>query len=269
MTSPGLFDCRGKVVLVTGGNSGLGLGFATGVAKMGGDVVIWARNEERNAKARDSLLAAGAARVETYRVDVASEAEIVSGYEALLSDFGRLDCVFANAGRTSRSRSVLELDSEEWHDLLAVNLHGAFYTLREGAKCMVARAEAGEPGGSLVFCGSLSMFHGVPGIENYAASKAGLGAVIRGLAVELGKYEIRANTVAPGYVKTGFMNDVDPAIAAGVDAHFSEKTPIPRPGTSEDFEGIAAYLCSDASRFHSGDTIVIDGGSLVHAPYAR
>lgn len=268
-----LFDCTGKVTLVTGGNSGIGLGFALGVAKMGGDIAIWARNVEKNGDARAQLLAAGARRVETYRVDVARESEIIDGYARLLADFGRIDCVFANSGRASRSRSVLTLDAAEWHDLLAVNLHGAFFTLREGAKAMVARAEAGEPGGSLVYCGSLSMIHGIAGINNYAASKGGMGAAVRGMAAELGKYDIRANTIAPGYVKTGIGSGSDQspemqARIAAVDAHFSAKTPIRRPGSIADFEGIGAYLASDASRFHSGDTIVIDGGSAIYPPYA-
>lgn len=269
----GLFDCRGKVTLVTGGNGGIGLGFARGVAKMGGDIAIWARNADKNAVAKADLEAAGAGRVETYQVDVASEEAIVAGYAQLLADFGRVDCVFANSGRASKSRSVLTLDAAEWHDLLAVNLHGAFFTLREGAKAMVARAEGGEPGGSLVYCGSLSMFHGIAGINNYAASKGGMGAVMRGMASELGKYGIRANTIAPGYVKTGIGGGDEisaemQARMAAVDAHFSAKTPIKRAGSIEDFEGIGAYLASDASSFHSGDTIVIDGGSLIHPPYA-
>lgn len=263
-----LFDCTGKVTMVTGGNSGLGLGFAMGCAKMGGDVAIWARNEEKNALAKEKLLAAGAGRVETYKVDVSAEEPIVDGYKRLMDDFGRIDCVFANAGRNSNSRSVLTLDAAEWHDLLNVSLHGAFFTLREAAKLMVARAEAGEPGGSLVFCGSLSMFHGVPGIENYAASKGAMGAVIRGMAAELGKYEIRANTVAPGYIKTGFSENIPEEIGKQIDGLFSAVTPIHRPGYPEDFEGIAAYLCSNASRFHTGDTMIIDGGSVIYPPYA-
>ncbi|MFK7894534.1 MAG: SDR family NAD(P)-dependent oxidoreductase [Myxococcota bacterium] len=266
--SGGLFDCTGKVALVTGGNGGLGLAFATGVAKMGGDIAIWGRSAGKNATAKAALLAAGARRVEADQVDVSSEDQVAAGYERLISEFGRLDSVFANAGRTSKSRSFLTLSSEEWNELLAANLHGAFFTLREGAKRMVARAEAGEPGGSLVFCGSLSMMHGVAGIADYAASKGGMAAVVRGIAVELGRYEIRANTIAPGFVMTGIMDGADEETVQQLDAHFSSKTPIQRPGRAEDFEGIAAYLCSDASRFHTGDTIVIDGGSAVHAPYA-
>jgi NAD(P)-dependent dehydrogenase (short-subunit alcohol dehydrogenase family) len=136
-------------------------------------------------------------------------------------------------------------------------MHGTFYTLREGARLMVKRAEAGEPGGSLIFCGSLSMFKGLPGKIPYAASKAAGGAMIRALAVELGKYGIRANTVAPGYIKTemtGSAEELSP-----IDKHFASQTPIPRPGYPADFEGIAAFLASDASSFLSGDTITIDG----------
>ena len=269
----GLFDLTGKVTLVTGGNGGIGLGFARGVAKQGGDIAIWARNAEKNAEAKAELEACGAGKVITYQVDVTSEEAITAGYEDIIKDFGRIDCVFANSGRASKSRSVLTLDSQEWHDLLDVNLHGAFFTLREGAKQMVKRAEAGETGGSLVYCGSLSMFHGIAGINNYAASKGGMGAVIRGMASELGQYEIRANTIAPGYVKTNIgtgdnVSEEMQARMAQVDTHFSANTPIHRVGKIEDFEGIGAYLCSDASAFHTGDTIVIDGGSLIHPPYA-
>lgn len=263
-----LFDCSGKVALVTGGNSGIGLGFARGIAKCGGDIAIWARNEERNAAAKEDLLAAGAGRVETYQVDVTDQDAIRAGMLQLVEDMGRIDCAFANAGRTSRARSVLTLDAEEWHDLLAINLHGAFFTLQEAARQMVRQAESGTPGGSLVYCGSLSMFHGVKGINNYAASKGGMAAAVRGMAAELGQYGIRANIVAPGFVNTGIMAGADAATAKHITEFFASKTPIPRAGTEEDFEGIGAYLCSDASSFHSGDTLVIDGGSLVNPPYA-
>jgi NAD(P)-dependent dehydrogenase (short-subunit alcohol dehydrogenase family) len=267
----GLFDLSGKVALITGGNSGIGLGFARGIAGQGGSIAIWARNAEKNAAAKAELLDLGAPRVETYQIDVSGEEPVIAGYDRFLADFGRVDFVFANSGRSSNGRSVLTIETSEWYDLLEVNLHGAFFTLREGARRMVERAKAGEPGGSLVFCGSLSMFQGIAGHVNYTASKGGLGAVIRAMAVELGQYGIRANTVAPGYVKTsiGGGGDAPPAeLIAQIDGFFSSKTPIHRPGLPSDFEGIAAYLCSDASSFHSGDTIVIDGGSLVNPSYA-
>lgn len=263
----GLFDLSGKVAVVTGGNSGIGLAFARGIAKQGGDVAIWGRSEENNAIAKAELEAFGV-KVTAQSIDVASRDAIIAGYAQVIDDHGRVDTVFANAGRTSAnvSGSSLTMEPEEWHDLLAVSLHGAFFTLQEGARQMVARAQAGEPGGSLVFCGSLSMFHGVGGITNYAAAKGAGGAIIRTMAVELGQYGIRANTIAPGFIMTGMMRqmgDDHPIVQ-----HFATHTPIPRAGRPEDFEGIAAYLASDASAFHTGDTIVIDGGSLVYPPYA-
>lgn len=259
--SKGLFDCSGKVTLVTGGNGGIGLGFAMGVAKMGGDVAIWARNADKNAAARAQLEAAGAGRVMTYQVDVASEEQILAGYDRLLADFGRIDCVFANSGASPSYNSVFDMPTEKWHEFLDVALHGAFITLREGARHMVARAEAGEPGGSLVACGSLSLFQGLPGKQDYAASKAGIAAVIRCMAVEFGKHRIRANVVAPGLIITPMMGNEQ--TAKYIADTYGPRTPIGRVGYPEDFEGIGAYLCSDASSFMTGETITIDGGYMV------
>ncbi len=256
----GLFDLTGKVAVVTGGNSGLGLGFARGIAKQGGTVVIWGRNAERNAAAKKELEALGAT-VATAQVDVASEAQIIAGFDAVMQQFGRVDCVIANAGLPPPRGGTLEQSTKDYLAFLDISMHGAFYTLREGARCMVKRAEAGEPGGSLIFCGSLSMFNGLPGKIPYAASKAAMGAAIRCMATEFGKFGIRANTVAPGFIKTGMTGEGE---LTEIDKYFAAKTPIPRPGYTVDFEGIAAYLCSDASSFHTGDTIVIDGGSLIN-----
>jgi len=256
----GLFDLGGKVTVVTGGNGGLGLGFARGIAKQGGDLAIWARSAEKNAAAKQELEAYGV-RVETRQVDVASEAEVIAAFEAVMAEFGRVDCVIANSGIPGTSGSVLDLPTADYHRLLDINMHGAFYTLREGARCMVKRAQAGEPGGSLVFCGSLSMYVGLASKAHYAAAKGAMGAMIRSMAVEFGKYGIRANSVAPGYIKTEMTGSGE---LSPIDKHFAGKTPIPRPGYPADFEAIAAYLASDASSFHSGDTIVIDGAYLVN-----
>lgn len=260
-----LFDLSGKVSVITGANSGIGLGFARGIAKQGGDIEIWARSAERNAKAKAELESYGV-RVIARQVDVSSEAAVNEAFAGTMADFGRVDAVFANSGVPPAMASTWELTTEQWNSLLAINLHGAFFTLREGARLMVERAQAGEPGGSLVFCGSLSMFHGVPGVANYAAAKGGMGAYVRTMASELGKFRIRANSVAPGYIKTGLAGPAD--VESPIDKFFATKTPIPRVGSPDDLEGIAAYLVSDASSFHSGDTIVIDGAALVFPPYA-
>lgn len=258
----GLFDCTGKVTLVTGGNGGIGLGFATGVAKMGGDIAIWARNAEKNAAAKKVLEEAGAGRVIAYQVDVSSEQAIIDGYDQLMKDFGRIDCVFANSGASPGYNSVFDMPTSHWHEFQSVALDGAFFTLREGARHMKARAEAGEPGGSLVACGSLSLYQGLAGKMEYAASKCGVGAVIRCLAGELGEFGIRANMVAPGLIITPMMGD-DPRVEAGLQAHYGPQTPLKRVGYPADFEGIGAYLCSDASSFMTGETVILDGGYMI------
>lgn len=260
--SKGLFDLTGKVAVITGGNSGLGLGFARGIARQGGDIAIWARSGQKNAIAKKELESFGV-RVETYQVDVADEADVIAGFEKVVGDFGRIDTVIANAGISTAVPSVLELTTEKYQELIAINQHGAFFTLREGARHMVERAKNGDPGGSLIACGSLSMFLGLPGMEHYAAAKGAVGTIIRGLAVELGKYGIRANVVAPGYIKTDLGRDRAGDELSATEQYFAGATPIPRVGYPDDFEGIIAYLASDAARFHTGDTIVIDGGYLV------
>lgn len=259
--SKGLFDCTGKVTLVTGGNGGIGLGFAMGVAKVGGSIAIWARNAEKNAAAKAELLAAGAARVETYQVDVSDQQAIKDGYAQIEKDFGRLDCVFANSGRAAPTRSVFDITDEEWRDFLALGLDGAYWTLKEGARLMVERAKAGEPGGSLVACGSLSLFQGIPGKQTYAGCKGALGSIIRCFAVELGEYNIRANIIAPGLIITPMMGGEDSS--KYIADLYGPQTPIKRVGKPEDFEGIGAYLASDASSFMTGETITIDGGYMV------
>jgi NAD(P)-dependent dehydrogenase (short-subunit alcohol dehydrogenase family) len=257
----GLFDLTGKVALVTGGNGGIGLGFARGIAKMGGSLAIWARNAEKNAAARQDLLDAGAARVETYVVDVSSEDAILAGYDTFMRDFGRIDCVFANSGGPPVYNSVFDMPTSEYHKFLDVALHGAFFTLREAARHMVARADAGEPGGALVACGSLSLFQGLPGKQNYAGSKAAIAAMIRCMAVEFGPYNIRANVVAPGLIMTPMMGgEKNEKILSDM---VGPSVPIKRVGQVEDFEGIGAFLCSDASSFITGETITIDGGYMI------
>ncbi len=263
--SNGLFNCAGKVTLVTGGNGGIGLGFAMGIAKQGGDIAIWARNAEKNAAAKSELLAAGAGRVETYIVDVGSEEAILAGYDQLLKDFGRIDCVFANSGASPRYNSVFDMPSDHWHEFQKVALHGAFFTLREAARHMKARAEAGEPGGSLVACGSLSMFHGLAGKMEYAASKSAVAAVIRCLAAEMGQYGVRANVVAPGLIITPMMGPADGPAIQYLESVYTPVTPMKRVGRPEDFEGIGAFLCSNASAFISGETITVDGGYMIRA----
>jgi len=254
----GLFDMSGKVTLVTGGNSGLGLGFAHALARQGGDLVIWGRRAGKNAEAAESLRQHGH-RVLAQEVDVADEARVCSAMAEAVADMGRLDCVIANAGVNVARTDFHKLDSRTYHDLLAINQHGAFYTLREGAKHMVARAEAGDPGGSLIIDGSASVINGVPGIETYAAAKGALMTMMKSIAVGYGRYGVRANMICPGYMDTDLPGR-DPAVVAFNAERMRNRSPIPRPGLPADLDGIIVYLASDASAYHTGDVMVIDGG---------
>ena len=254
------FDLTGKVGLVTGGNGGIGLGMAEGLAAAGAKVAIWGQNPEKNAKA-EAMLKAHGVDVLVQAVDVADEASVVAGMAEVLKRFGRLDFVAANAG-IGGGGPFDELTTEAWRRVTTINLDAVFWTFREAAKHMVQRAEAGDPGGSLVVTSSTSAIHGAPRNQAYAATKAGVVAMIRGLAVEYARHGIRANAILPGWIATD--------MTAGLQAwdKFNEKAigrvPMRRWGEGDDFSGIAVYLASDASRFHTGDSFVIDGGYTIY-----
>jgi NAD(P)-dependent dehydrogenase (short-subunit alcohol dehydrogenase family) len=258
-----MFDLTGKVVVSTGANSGIGLAFLHGCAKQGADVVVWGRRADKNAAALEELKAMGAHRVHAEAVDVSDEAAVDEAFASTLEVMGRVDCVFANAGFQNRAESFPDMTSQMYHELLNVNLHGAFYTLRATTRHMRERALAGDRGGSIVVCGSLSMFQGRQGLEHYAAAKGALGAMVKGLAVEMGQYGVRANMIAPGFILTG-MTDDNPQ-TEGIKKHFAAITPLQRPGYMVDIEGPAVYLASDASSFHTGDILVVDGGRTVNS----
>lgn len=251
----GLFDLTGKVALVTGGNGGIGYGLADGVAEAGGEVIIWGTNEAKNAQAVEKLSRHGA-RVLARRVDVAQETEVVEGIRAAIEAFGRLDAVFANAG-VGGGAPFVDMETALFRRVMSVNLEGAFWTLREGARHMVDRAKAGDPGGSLVAVSSLATHNGAPRNQAYAASKGALISMIKGCAVEFGRYGVRANTLLPGWIATDMTAPMVDAPA--FNERIIPRVPLRRWGSPEDFKGIGAYLVSDASAYHTGDSIIIDG----------
>ena len=254
-----LFDLTGKVALVTGGNSGLGLGFAEALARAGSDVVIWGRRADANQRAADKLRAFGG-RVHAECVDVSDEASVVRGVESALAAMGRIDTVVANAGIASQ-RAFAEMDSAAYHALLDVNLHGAVFTLREVARHMIARADAGDRGGSMILCGSGSIFQGVPTMAHYAIAKGALNALAKTLAAELGPKGVRCNVIAPGFIITE-MTMADPAVGKMLTEMVAAKTPLGRAGKPDDLWGAVVYLASDLARYHTGDTLIVDGGKV-------
>ncbi len=248
------FDLSGKVALVTGGNSGIGLGMARAVAQAGADVAIWGTNAAKNRAAKVELEATGR-RVLALDCDVGEEAAVEAAMTETLRVLGRLDGCFANAGVSGRGApSFLAIAAEEWHRVLKVNLDGAFYTFRAAARHMVERGG----GGVLVGTASLAAIEGAARNEHYAATKGGLISMIRALAVELARHGIRANAILPGWIETTMT-----AGAIGNEKFASNvlpRIPMRRWGTGDDFGGIAVYLMSEASRYHTGDTFLIDGG---------
>ena len=250
------FDLTGKAAVVTGGNGGIGLGMAEGLAAAGADVVIWGRNADKNAAALERLKAHGT-RVEALEVDVADEQAVVDAMAESLSRLGRIDSCIANAG-VGGGAPLIEQTTEQWRKVTAVNLDAVFWTFREAARHMVARAEQGDKGGSLLVTSSVSAIHGAPQNQAYAATKAGVLAMVRGTAVELARHGIRANAILPGWIATEMTERLQ-----NWDA-FNDKAigrvPMRRWGEGEDFAGMAVYFASDASKFHTGDSVVIDGG---------
>lgn len=247
------FDLGGKVALVTGGNSGIGLGMARALAEAGADVAIWGTSATKNAAAMD-LLAATGVRVHATVCDVGDEAAVERAMEGTLAALGRVDACFANAGTYGRKTRFTDLDSAEWHRVARVNLDGAFYTLRAAARHMTARGG----GGSLVGTASLAAIEGAARNAQYAATKGAMVAMIRALAVELARHGIRANAILPGWIETAMTatSVADATFAAAV----LPRIPARRWGTGADFGGLAVYLASDASAYHTGDCLVVDGG---------
>jgi NAD(P)-dependent dehydrogenase (short-subunit alcohol dehydrogenase family) len=254
------FDLTGKVALITGGNSGIGLGMAKGVGQAGAEVCIWGTNATKNAAALEDLQRHGV-NASAQQCDVADAAAVARAFEATLATHGRVDACFANAGTGGRGDPFDQMPASEWRRVLAVNLDGAYHTFKLAAGHMRSRAEAGDPGGRLIATASLAALSGQPRGEHYAATKGGLVAMIKALAVEYARFGVTAHTILPGWIETplterAFDNEkfVDAVI---------KRIPARRWGVPEDFSAIAIYIMSDASAYHTADTFLIDGGYYV------
>ena len=250
------FDLTGKVALVTGGNGGIGLGMADAMAQSGADVVIWGTNEAKNDASVKSLRTHGR-RVSARKINVANEQDVIDGMKAAVAEMGRVDCVVANAG-IGGGAPFHEMTTELFHKVHAVNEDGVFWTFREAAKHMMDRAKDGDANGSLVVVASTAGIEGAARNAAYGASKGAVMSMARALAVELARYGVRVNSIAPGWIAT------DMTAGAQSSPLFAEKViprvPARRWGKPEDFGGIAVYLASDASSYHTGETFIIDGG---------
>jgi NAD(P)-dependent dehydrogenase (short-subunit alcohol dehydrogenase family) len=248
-----LFDLTGHVALVTGGNSGIGLGMAHGLAAHGASVAIWGTNPAKNAAAADELRAHGGAVLDLV-CDVGDHEAVIASMAATVDALGRVDSCFVNAGVGGKAPSFVGMTDEEWHRVLRVNLDGAFYTAQEAVKRMVEQGT----GGSVVFTTSGSAYFGQQKGQHYGGSKGAVISMMKGIAVEHARHGIRCNAILPGWIESEMT-----APALGWDKFVSNvlpRVPLRRWGKPADFAALAVYLASTASGYHTGDVITIDGG---------
>jgi NAD(P)-dependent dehydrogenase (short-subunit alcohol dehydrogenase family) len=248
------FDLTGKVALVTGGNGGIGLGMADAMAQAGAGVCIWGTNPKKNEAAVAQLKKHGG-KVHSQIVDVGEEKQVQDAFAETVKVMGHVDNCVANAGVSGRGKgSILEMDYDEWRRVLRVNLDGVFFTFRAAAKHMVERGK----GGSLVAMASTAAIEGAARSSHYGASKGGVTAMVRALAVELARYKITVNSILPGWIETEMTANAvaNPKFAGNV----LPRIPDRRWGTGADFGPIAVYLASGATGYTTGRDFVIDGG---------
>ncbi len=249
------FDLTGKTAVVTGGNRGIGLGLAQGLARAGANISLWARDAASSTAAAESLAQYGG-ETQTVRCDVSAPDQVEAATQQTLERFGRIDAGFANAG-FGEAADPLKLELDDFHRVLATNLDGVFLCFQAWGRHMAKR----EGGGKLIAISSISALFGTPLQPHYAASKGGVEALVRAYATRLARYDVQVNAVQPGWIVT---DATAPAVA---NERFSEtvvrRIPARRWGEPEDLEGIAVYLASEASRYHTGDTLRIDGGYTI------
>jgi 3-oxoacyl-[acyl-carrier protein] reductase len=238
---PDFASLEGKTALVTGASKGIGKAIATELAAAGATVVVGYRSGKDEAEALASDLGGAA-----IQADVSSPEEA----KRLVEEAGDLDILVNNAGLT-RDGLLARMSDDDWQTVIDTNLASVFYTCRAVTRPMMKKRA-----GAIVNISSIVGVHGNWGQTNYAASKAGIIGFTKSLARELGSRNIRANVVAPGYVKTQ-LTDVLPEEATGA---MLENTPLGRLGDPEDVAGAVRFLCSDAASFITGEVLLVDGG---------
>ena len=252
MTSQNLFDLTGKVAVVTGGNGGIGLGIAMGLAGAGANIVIAARSVEKTAQALEDIRALG---VEAHgiTVDVTQEPAIQRMITNTIDHMGRLDILVNNSGIAVRAQPQ-ELTAAQWDSVVDVNLRAAFLASKAAYAQMV---KAG--GGKVINVGSMYSIFGSDWGAPYAASKGGLVQLTKSLAVAWAKDNIQVNAVLPGWIMTDLTRGIQDADPNRYD-NISRRIPTGRWGEPSELAGAAVFLASTASGYVTGATLAVDGG---------
>ena len=255
------FDLSGRVVVVTGGNGGLGLGMAKTLAELGAQIAIWGRNPDKNAAALEILQAYEGNPI-ALNCDVRDWGQIDAAMVQTLDAFGRVDGMIANAGVGGDPKPFVERSQDEWADLMAANVQGVVRSFQVAARHMIERAGQEEPFGRLICTSSVASIDGAAFNEHYGAFKGELNSLVRATAVELARFGITVNAILPGYAESEmtaglmanekFVQNVIPRI------------PMRRFGRPDDYGGIATYLMSELSSYHTGQCFTIDGGYTIY-----
>jgi 3-oxoacyl-[acyl-carrier protein] reductase len=259
MSAAQLFDLHGKVAMVTGASSGLGLRFAEVLAENGAAVVLVARRAERLSALQGRIEKSGGAAL-AVDADVRDRTAMAAAFDAAEKKFGTVTILVNNAGVAHSGRAV-ELAEEEWRRILSTNLDAVFFCAQEAARRMLAAKSTGAiSGGSIVNIASVLGFGVDKGVIAYATAKAGVIQLTKALALELAFKGIRVNAIAPGWIVTELNRDY---LQSERGAALKREIPIGRFGEERDLDGPLLLLVSDAGRFITGATIVADGGQMV------
>ena len=242
------FDLTGKVALVTGGNGGIGLGMAKGLAEAGALVMVAGRDAEKNRRAVDVL----GNRADSIAVDMAQEGGPAAAVAAAVQKFGRLDIVVNNAGTNIR-KPPQDYSLEEWHKVLNINLTSTFTC------CQAAYPHLRQRGGKIINIGSMMSIFGASFAAPYGASKGGVVQLTKSLAAAWANENIQVNAVLPGWIDTDLTKGAREQVK-GLHEKVLARTPAGRWGVPDDMAGIAVFLTSPASDFITGTAIPVDGG---------
>ena len=250
-----MFDLSGRVALVTGGNGGIGLGMAEGMADAGSAIMVAGRNTEKNAAAVAKLKAMGV-DADSVVVDVSDAASCDAMVAATLKRFGRIDCLVNNAGTAIRKQPE-DYSLAEWQEVLTTNLTSAFVCSQSVYAPMKAQG-----GGKIVMIGSMMSIFGASFSAPYSSSKGGIVQLGKSLATSWAKDNIQVNTILPGWIDTALTVRAREQVD-GLHQRVLDRTPAGRWGKPEDHAGIAVFLASPASDFVTGTAIPVDGGFSV------
>ena len=246
------FNLTGKVAIVTGGNTGLGQGYAVALAKAGADVFVVTHND--NWEETRALIEATGRKVHFKQADLTAKESIKQLVEECVSVFGRIDVLVNNAG-TIRRAPLLEYKEEDWNAVMDINLNAVYFLSQEVAKVMVK-----QESGKIINIGSMLSFQGGKFIPPYTASKHGVAGLTKAFANELGQYNIQINAIAPGYIETA--NTAPIRADEARNAEILSRIPAGRWATPADLMGVIVFLASKASDYMNGHILAVDGGWL-------